>query len=301
MISKPEFKLGNDRMQMLPLDNNECSYICHCAEMDFYIDRNFSWHWHNALEINYVAEGEAEIKSLNKTLHLKKGDAAFINSNVTHSIGAWNNMRKCKIYAHVFDMHFLSGMYSSIFERKYLLPVIRNRAVPIYLIHADSYEHIQMLEKITHMIRLAEEEPFGYEFELRSDLSRFWCMFFAETAELRASQKEIKNADDERLKQMIDYIQKNYMEKIELKEIAASADIGTRECSRCFVRCIGISPINYLISVRVRMAAQMLLTTDKTVLAISEDCGFSSSSYFGKVFRDHMKCTPAEYRRINRY
>ena len=44
------------------------------------------------------------------------------------------------------------------------------------------------------------------------------------------------------------------------------------------------------------MAADMLAETSKSIIEISEDCGFSSPSYFAKVFRDMMGCTPKDYR-----
>ena len=269
MISVSKFILENNNREILPMDQNEFPYICYYREMDSLLGKNFPWHWHNAMEINYAAERELEIRTPGKTLYLQKGDA---------------------------DMHLLSGMYNSIFERKYLAPIMKCSELQAYLIHADSYRHIQMLEKILHLLKLADEEPFGYEFEIRSELGRFWCLFFEETASLRAEDPQRNNMDEERLKLMMDFIHLNYAEKISLDEIAAAASISSRECARCFQRCIGISPVNYLISYRIRMAAQMLLTTNHSIAAISEDCGFSSPSYFGKTFYDHTNCTPKEYR-----
>lgn len=296
MISVSKFILENNNREILPMDQNEFPYICYYREMDSLLGKNFSWHWHNAIEIDYAAEGEIEIKTPGKTLCLQKGDAAFINSNVMHDVRSRNLMPNCRIYTHLFDMHLLSGMYNSIFEKKYLAPVMKSSELQAYLIHADSYRHVQMLEKILHLLKLADEEPFGYEFEIRSELGRFWCLFFEETASLRAEGPQRNDMDEERLKLMMDYIHLNYMEKIALDEIAAAASISSRECARCFQRCIGISPVNYLISYRIRMAAQMLLTTNHSIAAISEDCGFSSPSYFGKTFYDHTNCTPKEYR-----
>ena len=45
------------------------------------------------------------------------------------------------------------------------------------------------------------------------------------------------------------------------------------------------------------MAAEKLLTTAETVTEVSENCGFSSVSYFSKAFRLKMGCTPLEYRK----
>ena len=258
MISKSKFELANNNMEILPTSTSAFPYVCYLDEMGPLANQHFSWHWHSAFEIDYVAEGEAQIRSAGQTLHLKKGDAVFINSNVMHDIHAWNHMQDCTLYSHIFDMQFLSGTYHSIFETKYLMPILKCPDLQLHLIHADNYRHLRMLEQIARLAILAEEE---------------------------------------RLKLMLDYIHTNYKQKITLAEIAASANISARECTRCFQRCIGISPVNYLISCRVRTAAQMLLTTNRSITTISEDCGFSSASYFGKLFHDWMGCTPREYRK----
>ena len=297
MISKSKFELANNNMEILPTSTSAFPYVCYLDEMGPLANQHFSWHWHSAFEIDYVAEGEAQIRSAGQTLHLKKGDAVFINSNVMHDIHAWNSVQGCTLYAHIFDMQFLSGTYHSIFETKYLMPILKCPDLQLHLIHADNYRHLRMLEQIARLAILAEEEPFGYEFEIRSELCRFWCLLFEDTAALRANQTVHNGADEERLKLMLDYIHTNYKQKITLAEIAASANISSRECTRCFQRCIGISPVNYLISCRVRTAAQMLLTTNLSITTISEDCGFSSASYFGKLFHDWMGCTPREYRK----
>ena len=128
-------------------------------------------------------------------------------------------------------------------------------------------------------------------------MCHFWCMLMKETEEIR-SHNTLKNTTDiERIKRMLHYLQEHYTEKITLTDIALSANISERECTRCFQRCIDTSPINYLNTYRVRMAARMLTQTNESILTISENCGFSTSSYFGKVFHRLMGCTPTEYRK----
>ncbi|MGN0184540.1 MAG: AraC family ligand binding domain-containing protein, partial [Aristaeellaceae bacterium] len=258
MIHRSEFRLGNNQVEILPMDKNAFPYICNYAEMDSYIGKNFSWHWHSALEIDYIAEGEMEFRTTDRSILARKGDAVFVNSNVMHDVRASGNMDGCITYAHIFDMHFLSGMYGSVYEQKYMLPILRSDDLPMFVIHPDGLQSLRMLENLLNMIDLARDEAFGYEFELRSELCRFWCSFFRATAHLRSAHTAKKDADVDRLKAMMDYIHAHYMDKIAVEDIAAAANISTRECSRCFQRCIRLSPVNYLISYRVRMAAQQL-------------------------------------------
>ena len=106
----------------------------------------------------------------------------------------------------------------------------------------------------------------------------------------------VRKEDSERMKQMLNYIHSHYAEKLSLEKIASAASIGIRECSRCFDRSIRQSPMNYVSQYRVQMALELLMTTGYTITEISEMCGFSSVSYFGKVFRKYISVTPVQYR-----
>ena len=49
----------------------------------------------------------------------------------------------------------------------------------------------------------------------------------------------------------------------------------------------------------VEMAKKMLKQTDRSVLDIANDTGFSSSAYFGKIFRRSLGMTPVEFRNLS--
>lgn len=85
-----------------------------------------------------------------------------------------------------------------------------------------------------------------------------------------------------------------------LADIAASADIGERECLRCFKRTIRESPMQYLLKYRLMQGADQLVSDPSTSISeISAGCGFEYTSYFAKQFRRFYLCTPREYRKRN--
>lgn len=299
MIYNSNCQPSIDNREDLPHKKSNYPYICQYGNMDNYIRQTIPYHWHSSLELDYIDEGEALLHTADETVSLKKGDAIFINTNVIHSIQA-----KCfhtKIFAHIFDASFLSGIPGSLLGQKYLLPVTENTVFKIHRIRPDSYKNMQMLEKIIEMIELNKKEPFGYELKVRAALSLFWCMFLEETKCLKPTSSGIlkENPDVERIKLMIQYIESHYMEKITLSHIAGAANISSRECTRCFQKNLEISPMKFLTDYRVNIAAQRLIQTSDSILLISEECGFSSGSYFGKIFFDIMNCTPSEYRKIH--
>ena len=106
--------------------------------------------------------------------------------------------------------------------------------------------------------------------------------------------------DTIRIREMLEYIHANYADDITLADIARTANIGERECLRCFQRTIQLSPMQYLLKYRVMQGAVLLETErTKTISEISGLCGFDSPSNFAKMFKRFYGCSPREYRRKN--
>lgn len=300
MILDSDFQSDYNNQQILPIDSIEFPYMCNYAELDNHIDKCFPWHWHPHLELNFIVRGVVELRTADETYTIKEGEVFFINADILHDIRAKNKMNGCQIYSHIFDITFLSGMYSSLFEQKYFRPIINNKDLQTYIVRPDTYRRLSIIEKVMKIVELNRQEGFGYEFEVRHELSLIWCMLLEETKDLHHSISRERALDMKRLKIMMHYIQEHYMDKISLDDIASSAFISPRECSRCFQRCTRLSPVNYLNHYRLRIAAQLLLKTDDNILTICESCGFHSSSYFGTVFRESFGCTPKDYRKERR-
>ncbi|WP_424766501.1 helix-turn-helix transcriptional regulator [Paenibacillus sp. sgz302251] len=55
--------------------------------------------------------------------------------------------------------------------------------------------------------------------------------------------------------------------------------------------------MEYLNAYRIRKAAELLLQPERKISTVALDVGFDHMSYFVKVFRKTMKCTPSQFRR----
>ena len=85
---------------------------------------------------------------------------------------------------------------------------------------------------------------------------------------------------------------------ISLSDIAGTADIGERECLRCFQKTIQLSPIQYLLKYRIMQGAEMLLCCPESSISdIALSCGFDSPSNFAATFKRFYNRTPREYRK----
>ena len=104
--------------------------------------------------------------------------------------------------------------------------------------------------------------------------------------------------EDERVRQVKEFIAKNYMNDIGLKEMADLACMAPESFSRFFRNKTGRTPNRYLIDYRLGIAARLLLTTQHPVSEIGFSCGFNTLSHFNRLFRESKGCTPSGVQRL---
>ncbi len=94
-----------------------------------------------------------------------------------------------------------------------------------------------------------------------------------------------------------EWIADHYAEPHPVTAMVARSSLPERSFKRRFTQATGMSPIEYVHTLRLEEAKQMLETTDKPVEAIAEEVGYEDGSFFRRLFRRKVGLTPAEYRR----
>lgn len=92
------------------------------------------------------------------------------------------------------------------------------------------------------------------------------------------------------------YIDSNYAEKIDIEKVAGAACFSKYHFIRLFENAYGLSPHQYLISVRLKHAKKLLLT--QPVKSVCFQIGFDSIPSFSLLFKKNMGITPKEYKEI---
>lgn len=96
------------------------------------------------------------------------------------------------------------------------------------------------------------------------------------------------------------YISENYTDALSLHDAAQMAHMEDTYFSRRFKNLTGFGFHEYLTQTRLLAARQMLDEDILSVGEIAEHCGFSSSNYFGDVFRRWQGASPSQYRKAQR-
>lgn len=254
------------------------------------------WHWHEELELNYVESGCVKVYTSGKSYVFQEGQAYFINSNVLCSMEDGGGDRACVLESHLFHPTLLAGHFKSIYETKYLAPILQNRHLEILGITGEIKRQKELLAMIIKLGRMQTME--NVEIQTRNLLSEIWLLLMEEARDMFQGSKRGQYSENQtRIMDMLSYIHENYDHKILLENIAEAASVSSRECIRCFQDCIHKTPFDYVQDYRIRQAEKLLTETDLSVTEIAYATGFSGSAYFGKVFKNLTGKTPGNYRK----
>lgn len=92
------------------------------------------------------------------------------------------------------------------------------------------------------------------------------------------------------------FIEENYNTDIALTDIAGYVYMSTSHFARTFKKAYGISPIQYLLAVRIKNAKVLLEETNLKVGDIATSVGFSAQQRFNEIFKKHEGVSPGDYR-----
>ncbi|RME82174.1 MAG: helix-turn-helix domain-containing protein [Caldilineae bacterium] len=112
-----------------------------------------------------------------------------------------------------------------------------------------------------------------------------------------ARKQKLSNEARRLVRKAMAYIHSHYAESISRQDLARYVGMHEDYLSYCFRQEVGMTPVAYLNRYRVKRAKELLLQTERSITAIAMDVGFSSSSYFSRLFRREVGVSPMEFRR----
>ena len=113
----------------------------------------------------------------------------------------------------------------------------------------------------------------------------------------RAQQKMLSANWYNPIRKAVVHLNEHYAEDVTIGELAGIAHYSVAQFRRLFHALIGMSPSEYIATVRINAAKTLLRTTDKRISDIAAETGFFDHAHFIRTFRGLMGITPAKYRR----
>ena len=272
----------------------------------FYVDLNEmymqhnGWHWHEEMEFDIINSGCARVTVGEDTVLLKAGQGIMINHDALHKI-ACADSGNCTYFSIAFHPSFLFGYSAMLLSVKYLTPVLGSTTKFLVLSEENRYEN-DILEHLGNIAAINLSQKFGFELATKSELCQIWMKLFKILKAPTVSTKETKSIslDEIRVKQALSYIQQHHTQPLSLDEISASIHISKSECCRCFKRVLGITPFEYLMKYRIYESARKIYIQDPvsdSISGLAVSVGFNNTSYYNKLFKKYLLCTPNAYKR----
>jgi len=94
-----------------------------------------------------------------------------------------------------------------------------------------------------------------------------------------------------------EWIASNYDHDSPVAAMTEMSGLSERSFKRRFAKATGTRPIEYVQTIRLEEAKQILETTDRPVEVVANDVGYEDLSYFGRLFKRNVGLTPAQYRK----
>lgn len=133
----------------------------------------------------------------------------------------------------------------------------------------------------------------NYEELLSFTLMRFFIMINRFIDEGKKSGSDIQNE----IERATHYFNENYNKPINIDEYAESRHISTCWFIRSFKQILKVTPMQYILSLRMANAQSLLETTEDSISEIAEAVGYDNPLYFSRIFRKNVGVSPSEYRK----
>jgi len=249
-----------------------------------------SHHFHSDLEIIHVFQGNIQVHIGAKIYALKKGDFLIINPYEIHSfVSNIENQKEQNILLILqINTNSIAIQNNILSKIKFTDPFL-----------SDSLDKFRNL--LYEMILESTIDSIHIDFLLRGYMFEFIAMLlkFARYEEIDQILLSSKIEANERIHFVINYVEKNFKSKILLEDIAAQLHISKYHLSHFIRQSLGINFQTYLNDVRLLHAIYLIFNTDKKILDIAYESGFSDHKYLNQLIKNLYGCTASNMRKFS--
>lgn len=241
-------------------------------------------HWHRAIEIIYLLEGQVTVTVETSSRLLHPGECVLINAQAVHAT-------KCVSYTR--------GIVLQIPLEFMELYIPQAEQLFFSLDTPDSDAHSKVFRETLLQMQLVDQErPEGYLLRFNSLLFDLLFQLYTHfcTKVFQGSCTQRSKALS-RLSPVLKYTAQNYNRPISIEEAAGQVFLQPGYFCRFFKKYMGITFLEYQNELRLSYIYRDLLTTEDTLSQILERHGFTNYKLFRRMFQEHFKATPMQIRK----
>ena len=251
-------------------------------------DQLITNHWHNSLEVLYIASGKMDTGINNAIYHLKRGDLIIINSGDIH-------FTRCRDYAKIYVLQVPYPLLNTHIPN---YDYVRFQDSDGSVVFSNPAKVDELSRLMIQMYEITLEQKPGYTLLFSSKLYQFLFILFQRyhtDISSRTKQKSDRNLI--RLEQVMNYVKSHYTQPISLEDAAQILSLNPEYFCRYFKKYMGMTFLEYVNSIRLYHIHQDLLNTNYSVSELMDRHGFTNYKLFSKMFRNTYGCPPGMFRR----
>ncbi|MDO5794338.1 MAG: cupin domain-containing protein, partial [Turicibacter sp.] len=173
------------------------------------VTKDIPWHWHEEIEVIVIKKGTIQIGVNGQYLTLKEGEGIFINSNVLHAAKVLEDGTYL-LNSLVFHSSLISGGTESIFEQRYVRPLLLCEQIPYLLFNHSEMWHHEAIQCTENAYDTYKKMNYGYELLIRNYLSNLWYLISIHAQPIISKSFKYELLDTSRLKLMMNYLHDHY-------------------------------------------------------------------------------------------
>jgi AraC-like DNA-binding protein len=275
------------------------NYLCH-TEVVSKAGNVFPAHYHSYIEILYGISGTFEVILNGKCHKFTEGDLVLINSKEVHQINS-----RYEEGGQYFVLRFepeviYSNMFHNYLHLKYVLPFILETSKHQKIIRKEIIKDTFIPELLLEISKEFLRKTFGYELAIQNHIGRIflWILrYFHETSTEFMVSALTDIAFIQRLQPSFDYVQEHFQEEIKATDMATLCNMSSSYFSRTFNAHMGMNFNEYVNFIRITESEKLLVSSPMNITEVANAVGFSTTSYFIKLFKAYKHISPKQFRK----
>jgi len=235
-------------------------------------------HWHDYFEFELVLDGYGEQIYNGIRYELKRGTVSLLSYYDFHALRFFSDTKLLKIQFNetMLPVELSEGLFLS-----------QNRFC-CSLSEEEMGEVIRLMEQIQR--EDADRSQF-YELMVRNAIVSLMVML------LRKTSSTASPAMPSLIQRAVAYVHTRFREDVSLAQAAEACAVTPNYLGKRFTQWMGVSFSDYLNTVRLRHACNLLTGTELPVKEIAFASGYNSVEHFEYSFKKKLNCSPLSFRR----
>ena len=246
-------------------------------------------HYHEEIELLFVMKGTLVCHVNDAEYKAYENDIVFINSGVPHGTSTPGDQMVYGL------LQFRENRAYDSEDAKILKYSIKFQGLsedPIKIFRSEEIfaEYMAVFEE-------AKEQKNAYDTMIRASVLKIIGLLYRLSV-LKNNDDFYDTAVGKKILPALSFINKNYNETITLEQVSRLLGFNESYFCRVFRLATGTTFTEYLNFVRICKAEKMLSEGEGSILDIATGVGFSSVSYFNRIFKKYKNCSPGYYRSL---